>query len=89
MQAAQPMQNATEASQPVPPSVTATALLESFKRSLEILEDSPIEGLIESLRIISGVATEDELFSDYKLFESSLRRLLGEETANTILNFMQ
>jgi hypothetical protein len=34
------------------------------------------------------VATEEELFSDYKLFESSLRQLLGDETANTILSFL-
>ena len=33
-------------------------------------------------------ATEEELFSDYKLFESSLRQLLGDETANTILTFL-
>ena len=42
----------------------------------------------ESMRVISGVATEEELFSDYKLFESSLRQLLGDETANTILTFL-
>jgi hypothetical protein len=82
------MQNATKASRPIPPPVTAAILRESFKRSLEILEDSPTEGLIDSLRIISGAATEEELFSDYKLFERPLRRLLGDETANTILNFM-
>ena len=88
MKSAQLMQNATEASRPIPPPVTDTILRESFKRSLEILEDSPTEGLIESLRIISGAATEEELFSDYKLFEHSLHQLLGEETANTILNFL-
>ena len=89
MKSAQLMQNATEASRPIPPPpVTDTTLRESFKRSLEILEDSPTEGLIESLRIISGAAMEEELFSDYKLFEHSLHQLLDEETANTILNFM-
>ena len=88
MKSAQLMQNATKASRPIPSAVTATTLRESFKRSLEILEDSPTEGLIDSLRIISGAATEEELFSDYKEFERSLRRLLGDETANTILNFM-
>jgi hypothetical protein len=40
------------------------------------------------MRVLSGVATEEELFSDYKLFESSLRQLLGDETANTILSFL-
>jgi hypothetical protein len=40
------------------------------------------------MRIVSGVATEEELFLDYKLFQSSLRRLLGDETANTILAFL-
>jgi hypothetical protein len=40
------------------------------------------------MRIVSGVATQEELFSDYKLFQSSLRQLLGDETSNTILNFM-
>ena len=82
------MQDAIKASRPIPLSLTAATLRESFKRSLEILEDSPTEGLIESVRIISGAATEEELFSDYKEFERSLRRLLGDETANTILNFM-
>ena len=53
-----------------------------------MLEDSSTEGLFESMRVISGVATEEELFSDYKLFESSLRQLLGDETANTILTFL-
>ena len=82
------MQNTTEASRPIPRPVTATTLRESFKRSLDILEDSPKEGLIESLRIISGAATEEELFSEYKLFEGSLHQLLGGETANIILNFL-
>ena len=85
MKSAQLMQNSTKASRSRPP---PTTLRESFKRSLEILEDSPTEGLIDSLRIISGAATEEELFSDYKEFESSLRQLLGDQTANTILNFM-
>jgi hypothetical protein len=44
--------------------------------------------LIESLRIISGAATEEELFSDHKEFKRSVCQLLGDETANTILNFM-
>jgi hypothetical protein len=87
MQSARLMQNATEASRPIPP-VTAATLCESFKKALEILEDSPTEGLIESLRIISGTATEEELFSDYKLFESSLCRLLGNETASMLLTFL-
>jgi hypothetical protein len=82
------MQDAIKASRPIPPPVTAVILRELFKKALEILEDSPTEGLIASLRIISGAATEEEPFSDYKLFENSLRRLLGDETANTILNFM-
>ena len=90
MQSSQFMQNATEESRPMPlpHQVTPTILRESFKRSLEILEDSPTESLIESLRIKSGAATEEELFSDYKLFEHSLHQLLGDQTANTILNFM-
>jgi hypothetical protein len=88
MLAAQLMQDAIKASKSIPSSVTAPTLRESFKRSLEILEDSPTEGLIESLRIISDAATEEKLFSDYKLFEHSLRQLLGDKTANTILNFM-
>ncbi|MFL6403532.1 MAG: hypothetical protein ACJ71M_08655 [Nitrososphaeraceae archaeon] len=78
------MQKATKASRPLPSSV----LRESFKKALEILEDSPTDSLFESMRVISGVATEEELFSDYKLFESSLRQLLGDETANTILTFL-
>jgi hypothetical protein len=84
IQSAQLMQKATKASRPLPSSV----LRESFKKALEILEDSPTDGLFESMRVISGVATEEELFSDYKLFESSLRQLLGDETANTILTFL-
>jgi len=36
-----------------------------------MLEDSPTEGLFESVRVVSGLATEEELFYDYKLFESS------------------
>ena len=88
MLAAQLMQDAIKASEPIPSSVTAPTLRESFKKALEILEDSPTEGLIELLRIISGAATEEELFSDYKLFEGSLHQLLGDETANTILNFI-
>jgi hypothetical protein len=87
MQSARLMQNATEASRPIPP-VTAATLRESFKKALEILEDSPTEGLMESLRTISGAATEEELFSDYKLFESSLRRLLGNKTASMLLTFL-
>ncbi|MFL6409745.1 MAG: hypothetical protein ACJ71K_00690 [Nitrososphaeraceae archaeon] len=78
------MQKATKASRPLPSSV----LRESFKKALEILEDSPTDSLFESMRVISRVATEEELFSDYKLFESSLRKLLGDETANTILTFL-
>jgi hypothetical protein len=84
IQSAQLMQKATKASRPLPSSV----LRESFKKALEILEDSPTDSLFESMRVISGVATEEELFSDYKLFESSLRKLLGDETANTILTFL-
>ena len=82
------MQDAIKASSPISLPATAATLLESFKKALEMLEDSPTECLIESLRIISGATTEEELFSDHKLFESSLGRLLGDETANTILNFM-
>ena len=78
------MQKATKASRPLPSSV----IRESFKKALEILEDSPTDSLFESMRVITGVATEEELFSDYKLFESSLRQLLGDETANTILTFL-
>ncbi|MFL6418505.1 MAG: hypothetical protein ACJ71P_03685 [Nitrososphaeraceae archaeon] len=78
------MQKATKASRPLPSSV----LRESFKKALEILEDSPTDSLFESMRVITGVATEEELFSDYKLFESSLRQLLDDETANTILSFL-
>jgi hypothetical protein len=85
MQPAQSMQNAIKASR-LP--ITAPILRKSIKKALEMLEDSPIEGLVESMRVLSGVATEEELFSDYKLFESSLRQLLGDETANTILSFL-
>jgi hypothetical protein len=88
MLAAQLMQDAVKASRPIPSPITAATLRESFKRSLEILEDSPTKGLIESLRIISGAATEEELFSDYKLFERSLYQLLDDPTANTILCIM-
>jgi hypothetical protein len=88
MQSAQLMQNAKKASRPIPPPITAATLRESFEKALEILEDSPTEGLIESMCVVSGVATEQELLSDYKLFETSLRQLLGDETANTILTFM-
>jgi hypothetical protein len=58
-----------------------------FKKSLEILEDSPTESLFKSMCILSGVATKEELFLDYKLFETLLRQLLGDETSNTILTF--
>jgi hypothetical protein len=82
------MQNARKASQPSSSSrITGPILRESFKKALEILEDSPTEGLFESMRILSGVATE-ELFADYKLFENSLYRLLGDETTNIILTFL-
>ena len=84
MQSAQLMQKATKASRPLPSSV----LRESFRKALEILEDSPTEGLIESMRMIAGVAMEEELFSDYKLLQSSLRQILGDETADTILTFL-
>jgi hypothetical protein len=84
IQSAQLMQKATKASRPLPSSV----LRESFKKALEILEDSPTDSLFESMRVITGMATEEELFSDYKSFESSLRKLLGDETANTILTFL-
>jgi hypothetical protein len=57
-------------------------------QALETLEDSPTEGLFKSMCILSEVATEEELFSDYKLFETSLRQLLGDETANTILTLL-
>jgi hypothetical protein len=83
------MQNARKASQPSSSSrIPAPILRESFKKALEILEDSPTEGLFESMRILSGVATEEELFADYKLFENSLYRLLGDETTNIILTFL-
>jgi hypothetical protein len=88
MIAAQLMQDAIKASRPKSPPVTTPTLRESFKKALEILEDSPTESLIESMRIISGATTEQELFSDYKLFESSLYQLLGDQTANIILNFI-
>ena len=84
MQSAQLMQKVKKASRPLPSSV----LRESFKKALEILEDSPTDSLFESMRVISGVAAEEELLSDYKLFESSLRQLLGDQTANTILTFL-
>jgi hypothetical protein len=83
------MQNAIKESRPIPPPrVTVAILRESFKKALEVSEDYPTEGLFESLCVVSGVATEKELFSDYKLFESSLRHLLGQETANMILTCM-
>ena len=83
------MQNAVKAPRPPPSSsIQGNILRESFEKALEILEDSPTEGLCQSMHIISRVATEEELFSDYKLFESSLRKLLGAETANTILTFL-
>jgi hypothetical protein len=87
-QSAQLMQNARKASQPSSSRITGPILRESFKKALEILEDSPTEGLFESMRILSGVATEEELFADYKLFENSLYRLLGDETTNIILTFL-
>jgi hypothetical protein len=71
----------------MPSSITGPILSKSFKKALEILEDSPTDFLFESMRIISGAATEEELFSDYKLFERSLRQLVGDETANIILTF--
>src|SRR5215212_12004476 len=76
-----------QASRPAP-IITGAVLRKSFEKALEMLEDSPTEGLFESMRIVSGLATEEELFSDYKLFERSLRQLLGDETANTILTFL-
>src|ERR1051325_2001347 len=87
MQSAQLMQKATKTSRPLS-SVTGPALRKSFKKALEILEDSPTEGLFDSMRVISGVAAEKEPFSDYNLFESSLLQLLGDQTANTILTFL-
>jgi hypothetical protein len=81
------MQKAIRASSSSP-SITGHILRELFKKALETLEDSPTEGLFKSMCILSGVATEEELFSDYKLFETSLRQLLGDETANTILTFL-
>jgi hypothetical protein len=89
VQSAQLIQNATKASRPPLSSITGPILRKSFKKASEMLEDSPAEGLFESMRVISGVETEQELFSDYKLFESSLRQLLGDETANTILSFLR
>ena len=62
MLAAQLMQDAIKASEPIPSSVTAPTLRESFKKALEILEDSPTEGLIELLRIISGAARKKNYF---------------------------
>ena len=88
MLTAQLMQDAIKASRPILSPVTAATLRKSFKKGLEILEDSPTEGLIESMRMVAGVATEEELFSDYKLFEGSLHQLLGDQTASIILNFM-
>jgi hypothetical protein len=81
------MQKATKRSS-TPTPITGPILCESFKKALEILEDSPTEELLKSMCVLSRVATEEELFSDYKLFESSLRKLLGDETANTILTFL-
>jgi hypothetical protein len=60
------------------PTITGPILRKSFKKALEMLEDSPTEGLFESMRIVSALATEEELFSDYNLFERSLRQLLGD-----------
>jgi hypothetical protein len=82
------MQDVIKASRPIRSPVTAATLCESFKKALEILQDSPTGGLIESLRIISGAPTKEKLYSDYKLFEHSLHKLLGDETANTILIFL-
>jgi hypothetical protein len=48
------MQNATKASSPHLPS---SVLRESFKKALEMLEDSPTEGLVESMCVVSGVVT--------------------------------
>ena len=70
------------------PPIRGPILRKSFKKALQMLEDSPTECLFESMRVISGFATEEELFSDYKLFERSLHQLLGDETANTILTFL-
>jgi hypothetical protein len=41
-------------------------------------------------RSVSDGSTSERrrTISDYKLFESSLRKLLGAETANTILTFL-
>ena len=84
--------NASRPRRPLPlpssSSITGPVLSKLFKKALEILEDSPTENLVESMCTISGVVREEELFSDYKLFESSLCQLLGNETANTILTFL-
>lgn len=61
---------------------------ESVTKALEILEDSPTEDLFDYMCVLSGVATEEELFSDSKLFERSLCKLFGDETADTILTFL-
>jgi hypothetical protein len=88
MQSAQLMQKATKTSIPLSSLMTGPIPRKSFKKALEILEDSPTEYLFESICVKCGVETEDELYSDYKLFESSLRQLLGDQTANTILTFL-
>ena len=63
------MQNAIKASRPIPPPVTADIFRKSFNKALEMLEDSPTEGLVKSMCTVSGVTTE-ELFSDYKLLKA-------------------
>jgi hypothetical protein len=81
------MQNALNESSSTTPKI-CPIVRESVEKALELLEDSPTGGIFEYMCVLSGVATEEELFSDYKLFESSLCKLFGDETANTILTFL-
>jgi hypothetical protein len=67
MLAAQLIKDAIKASRPIPSSVTMPTLRESFKRDLKILEDSPTEGLIESIRMVTGVAIEELFFGLYTI----------------------
>jgi len=86
-QKTQLMQNALNESSST--AIIGPIVRESVEKALEILEDSPTGSIFKYMCVLSGVPTEEELFSDYKLFESSLCKLFGDETANTILTFLQ
>jgi hypothetical protein len=62
-------------------------LFNSIMKSFEMLEDSPIQGLINTMCSHSGLS-ETELLTNYDLFEKSLRQILYDG-ADIILDFLK